>query len=428
MGYGTIAGYLAQWGLLYKQGEVLCTHGLTYLLEEPAASAALVRLLAERTGVDLPSEVSWVAEVSHPETAGRVDLEAQLADGTPVVEIEAKLWANLDCRQLHAYATHVASTHSDGVLAVLMPPDRVDEAVATVRRCFAVQVREPGWRSEDPAVHLAVLDWETVLDRLEGAVGGLHAENVRQLRGMYRSFMGPPPPSPCDAPEFEIVVVDRVTRVLTGPDAPVMPMGLERATQGGYRRRYLASRAGGGACFSIGTCVPFGNETTRFWMRYHQNTPGIAAIYTRLLGSPAGSRLVADNPHLWIPLDLPDGNDDDGIIEALVEQARSIDAIAAAPPTPVNTALSTGPEVEWVEVEVHGRRYEALCTLNGVTARAIVDQSPADGSWVAYALRGDWHRSGIHQRTAGNSEESAKAAALDAAWQVLESRAFDPDA
>lgn len=186
MGYGTIAGYLAQWGLLYKQGEVLCTHGLTYLLEEPAASAALVRLLAERTGVDLPSEVSWVAEVSHPETAGRVDLEAQLADGTPVVEIEAKLWANLDCRQLHAYATHVASTHSDGVLAVLMPPDRVDEAVATVRRCFAVQVREPGWRSEDPAVHLAVLDWETVLDRLEGAVGGLHAENVRQLRGSPR--------------------------------------------------------------------------------------------------------------------------------------------------------------------------------------------------------------------------------------------------
>lgn len=97
MSHWTLTGSLAQWGLLYKTGEVLCTHWLACQFEKQGANAAFVALLEEETGIHLPRAMSWLAGLHHPETAG---------------------W--------------------------------VVEAIATVQRCFAAGKRHPGCESRTP--------------------------------------------------------------------------------------------------------------------------------------------------------------------------------------------------------------------------------------------------------------------------------------
>ena len=86
----TLLGHLAQFASLSSQGEFLCTQGLPHLLGEHAdASAALATELTARTGVDLPHDLTWLAEPPQSD-GGRPDLEARLG-AIPIVKIEAKL-------------------------------------------------------------------------------------------------------------------------------------------------------------------------------------------------------------------------------------------------------------------------------------------------------------------------------------------------
>src|SRR4051812_2622651 len=101
----TLAGYLAQTGFLARRSEVLCTHGLAYLLEDPAASAALAELLSNTGAGPVAADLAWLPEVSH-DSGGRVDLEGRTANTTSVVT-EAKLNATLGQDQLRNYAEHL---------------------------------------------------------------------------------------------------------------------------------------------------------------------------------------------------------------------------------------------------------------------------------------------------------------------------------
>lgn len=83
-------------------------------------------------------------------------------------------------------------------------------------------------------------------------------------------------------------------------------------------------------------------------------------------------------------------------------------------------------KVEWAEVPVvGGRRLVASCPLDGQTARAVADQSAADGSWSAYALLGDWSDHPVHRFRPADNELHAQAEALNAAWAVLDPPAFE---
>ena len=116
---------------LYTQGEVLCTQGLAYLLRDPDSSARLVDEIQTRTSVTLPPALRWQAE-AHQQDAGRPDLEATVADGTPYVKVEAKLGADLDAGQLRSYLTDLHVRAPVGVLIVLVPKHRIDEAESLV--------------------------------------------------------------------------------------------------------------------------------------------------------------------------------------------------------------------------------------------------------------------------------------------------------
>lgn len=68
----------------------------------------------------------------------------------------------------------------------------------------------------------------------------------------------------------------------------------------------------------------------------------------------------------------------------------------------------------------------ALTIADGVGARAVVDQSPADGSWAAYAVKGDRNAHAVHRLEAADNELAAKAPALDAAWALVEPTCSTP--
>lgn len=332
----TLAGYLAQTGFLWQQSEVLCTHGLAYLLEDPAASAALAALLSDKAGADLPRDLVWAPEVSHADR-GRVDLEGQLDDRTPVVEIEAKLDASLAPAQLRSYASHVASgAAADPVLAVLVPSYRREEATKIIDATFrsnlpglpAAALRRP--------VATAVISWEEVFEALDGVLSGSQACDAVQLRGMYATFTGdfrvPSSGSLWQEHEAEFVaLVDRASRRLFDAATVVFPMSLEPSRVGGYgyRRRYAPSRVSRETALSIGVRDPFEGHMTPIWLRYHCKTPGFQVALKNLRSSRLVSDLVAGTPHAWLPLEVLSGQGADCAVDDLVRQAEVVDLIAA---------------------------------------------------------------------------------------------------
>lgn len=136
----TLAGHLAQTGYLTKHGEVLCTVGLTYLLEDRISRRAFEALLERTAGPVLPGPLSWIAEAQQADK-GRPDLEGRTVDEVAVVKVEAKITAALQSDQLASYASALAAPStaggSGGLLVVLVPEARRREADAVVEQLHA---------------------------------------------------------------------------------------------------------------------------------------------------------------------------------------------------------------------------------------------------------------------------------------------------
>lgn len=342
---GTLLGHLAQFASFTTQGEVLCTQGLAYLLRHPAAHQALAAEIADRSGVALGDNVTWVAEAHQESDRGRPDLEARLGGDpqAPVVKVEAKLGAPFGGGQLQSYVSDLSSK-SGGVLVVLIPRYRLLEAASAVLEAF--QVSGPGpWRPPDsPTVAVIVISWEEVLEALlQVQVEPVYGE-VQQFQGMYQVLSGAhiePLASRDDliawrerAGVFENLV-DRATRRLSA-DGSLMPIGTEplaNEAEGleprGYRRRYICRRMGNYApCFSIGVRDPFAGHVTPIWLRFHKDTPGCDLLRAHLEASPLWPRVTVSNRSLWVPLEVPVGADGDQMVAELVAQAEEVVAAA----------------------------------------------------------------------------------------------------
>lgn len=68
--------HLAQFGSFYAQGEVLCTQGLAYLLEDSGARSAFSALIERRARHPVDADLTWAAGVLQSD-GGRPDLEAR---------------------------------------------------------------------------------------------------------------------------------------------------------------------------------------------------------------------------------------------------------------------------------------------------------------------------------------------------------------
>jgi len=340
----TLLGHLAQFSSFSTQSEVLCTQGLTYLLENPEARAAIAEQIAAHAGVAVGGGLTWRAEVRQLEDSTRPDLEACTPDGKPVVKIEAKLGALLVEAQLRSYAADLHRRSGRGVLMVLVPAHRTSEAAEVVNRAFDVTGTAPWKPASYLGIAVIVTAWDEIVSWLEAVASEPFRFELAQLASMYRVLAGNDiePLAGRDellawrerAGVFESLV-DRVTRQLSGASR-LLPMGVEALSgdlEGldpvGYRRRFVCLPLGDAEpCFSIGARDPFAGHDTPIWMRFHKTTPRFALIRDRLRASLVAPRLVESGGHVWIPLDVPIGADGGGIVAALHSAAGAVIEVA----------------------------------------------------------------------------------------------------
>jgi hypothetical protein len=222
--------HLAQFSSFFKQGEVLCTQGLAYLLKNSAARAEFGAYISKHACRTLGSNLAWKAEVRQ-EDGGRCDLEACAANGS-VIKIEAKLGAPFGEGQLGAYAANIQKRCDGGLLLVLVPRHRTEEIIASVSSTFALTGNGPWRLGGPPGCSVAVIYWEDVLDVLRPVGSEPFHSDLDQFEAMYRVLKGRDIEPPTNDSELlawrdkqgnYFNLVDRVTRQLS-PHGQVLPM------------------------------------------------------------------------------------------------------------------------------------------------------------------------------------------------------------
>jgi hypothetical protein len=187
----TLAGYLARTAAFAVQGELLCTLGLNYLLSEITARVTLAKFLSENSDLEIPNDLSWASETRHDD-GGRTDLEGTV-DGVAKVIIEAKLGAAFGTGQLRSYAAHLSAQNSEGfgLLAVLVPKNRIQALATVVKDEFAVEGEGPRWQVHSFGIVIVTMCWEDVFDRLADRVDVSRKCDLDQLRGLYLALGDP---------------------------------------------------------------------------------------------------------------------------------------------------------------------------------------------------------------------------------------------
>jgi len=340
----TLLGHLAQWGAFFMQGEVLCTQGLCYFLQEyDDARSALAADIAVRSGVELGDGLTWRSEAFDPCFKDRPDLEATAAEGQPVVEIEAKLGAPFGPGQLESYAKRFVAERPS-VLMVLVPRSRIREAEEIVADTFSVAGSSPWQPRQHPSVRIIVVSWDEVLATLKQSCSPRLLGELEQFDAMYRVLSGydiKPLAGPEELAHWRereadfVNLVDRITKRLT-THHKLYPIGLEEPAKSadglearGYRRRYVCRPLGDlRPCFSIGTRDPFKGYNTPVWMRFHAKTPCFPIIETRLRSSPLATELIPSGGHLWIPLEVPSEVSGERMIDVLMAKAEAVIRVA----------------------------------------------------------------------------------------------------
>ncbi len=344
----TLIGHLAQFSVLSKQGELLCTQGLSYLLQDVDARRAFASHVLGKSGSAIVDAVTWRAEVTQQD-GGRPDLEAVAADGRITVKIEAKLGAGFSDDQFQSYSEDLQRHREGGHLLVLVPRHRVKEADQAVRGALHLDGAAP-WRLADRQdIVVCVILWDEVLSALAAVTSERFTGDLRQFQSMYRVLSGydiEPLASHEELLAWRekegmfVSLVDRVTRTLTlhGKVMPmyVMPLDQEptELEPKGYRVRYVSRPLGDkNPWFCIGVRDFFAGHDTPVWLRFDSNIPSFSLIRDRLNSSPLAQVLVDTGKHVWIPLSVPIHRDGEQMVEALLSQVEDVIAVAFRPLT-----------------------------------------------------------------------------------------------
>ncbi|CAG37868.1 hypothetical protein [Desulfotalea psychrophila] len=328
-----LMGYLAQFASFSKQGELLCTQSLTYLLMNMEAQCIFTSFLGAAVGSTIPETLTWRTEHCQSDGA-RPDVEGCRADGVPVVKIEGKIGAAFGERQLTSYMKELCGLNCPGNLILLVPRNRHEEATNHAVCEFALKGEGP-WQVKN--VSLTVITWEDLLQNLGTVVGQSFQEDLAQLHALYRALNGDDM-EPLTTDEQVLLwreqeawwakLVDITTRRFTLPGGSLLPLGLENAVAPYYRRYICRNILGVESCYSVGTRDPFQNHHTPLWLRFHRNTGHFQVITQQLEHSPLVSEIVRSGKDIWYPLEVPYNAEREVMVESLVSQIRRIVNVA----------------------------------------------------------------------------------------------------
>ncbi len=378
-----LLGHLAWFASFWQQGELLCTQGLAYLLEDPEGERALTDFVTSAAGQTVSLGLTWQAECRQGDQR-RPDLEGRNAAGKPVIKIEAKLGASFGDGQLQSYVSAFAAAEQGGVLLVVVPMARLEGAVGYVSEHFRVAGPGPWQVMREPVVvSCAVVAWEHLLTELSKVQSRGFQDDLAQFGAMYRVFVGDTV-GPTSVQELKRwreqqgwweVLVDRVTRELSTREGRVLPFGVDGGEHV-YWRRYVCRRVSGEeSCYSIGTMDPFEGYQTPLWLRFHGGTGHFKEIVGRLERSSLATKALRSGKHLWFPLEVPLESDSPEIIQVLIEQVREILAVAY-PPVALPESDATNETLG--DTAGRARREPGLRSASSLTSGAASQPAHAD--------------------------------------------------
>lgn len=186
----SILGYLARFSSFFRQGELLCTQGLAFLLNGQDYELAFRELVGAAAEWPLPTRLDWRPE-SRQLDGGRPDIEGKDADNRAVVKVEAKLGAALGDGQLASYLAATANEEFTGVVALIVPQSRREEILGSIRQEFGLTGAGP-WpiQMRTAETRMAVLTWEQTFEALRSIRSDEVGDNLNQLYAMYRVLNG----------------------------------------------------------------------------------------------------------------------------------------------------------------------------------------------------------------------------------------------
>lgn len=338
-----LLGRLAEQSWFVQKGEVATTRGLSIILEEEAARAALGEFIRQRTGVDVSATQVYLPESVHDD-GRRPDLEGLDIADRPRVVVEAKFGAALAPAQILSYLNDQSRrlgprdglpAVEQGVFILLVPLARRQEARYKLDEAFR-QRHSQIQRAYPIASEVVTWDewlsmWESSLASSEPSVDSIVAD-LAQLRSLCDALGGlviaPFRESVTGASwrekEADLkVLTNEVTKRLT--IGKVMPIGDEACF---LARRYvrLDLDLGGSASWaSIGIRADVADAGgTPVWLRFHKVTGGFDEIRDRLLASALRERVSRQGGHVWISLPLSGDDSGPELVDKLEEQYVTI--------------------------------------------------------------------------------------------------------
>ena len=339
---------------LAKSPEDVATEALAYILSRSDAARSAVQRLAEDWATcELRPVVAFRSQVVGGDAA-RPDLEAQDADGVPVVIFEDKFWASLTEGQPVTYLRRLAKR--GGVLCFVVPANRTillwDELVSRADREEGTQVAvvrdEPALKigRVDADRTLVLTSWGFLLGKLRTA---LEAEDnlaliadLRQLEGlvarMETAGFVPFTLSDLTAPTPRHVVqlcnlVDAVVeRLLQEPFAD--KKGLKATAGSGWYGHYLHVHAHG-CQLSFNAPMWARHGRSPLWLSV--KAPGFKASATvdRALAARFGREECVEIREgwgagaTWMAVRVPEGCELDGVVSDIVHQLADVAAVLA---------------------------------------------------------------------------------------------------
>jgi hypothetical protein len=327
-----LMAHLAQFASFSKQGELLCTQSLGYLLKNTDAQRKFVEFLGDSVDSTIPETLIWRTEQRQSDGT-RPDVEGYRVDGIPIVKIEGKLDAQFGKGQLTSYMTALYSPDYKGNLFILVPRNRDIEAANHAKTQFPIQGNSP-WRVQN--VRLAVITWEDLFQKLGTVRDNNFLDDLSQLHALYRVLNGDDmEPLTTDkqgllwrqSEEWWNKLVNITTREIAKPGA-ILPLDREKGAVPYYRRYICRNIRGVNSCYSVGVRDPFVNHLSPIWLRFHGATGNFQAIAQQLERSRFASKLVHSGKHIWYPLEVPEQAERNVMIDALVSQVTDIEEVA----------------------------------------------------------------------------------------------------
>ena len=242
----TLIGHLSQFSVLSKQGEVLCTQGLHFVLESKSLKQAFESQILQAAEFKTDGELTWHTEVRQTD-GGRPDLEARSPNGRAIIKIEAKLHAAFGTNQLASYSESLGQSSEGSLLIVLVPKHRVADAEDSILKA-GFKGLNPFNSVSAPSVCSAIVTWESVFDCLRAVDSQFAQGDLRQLEGLYRTVVGDyiEPISSSSVlkqwrirDDFFANIVDRVTRKLWELQGEAKVAPLSDFKNNGYLLRYV---------------------------------------------------------------------------------------------------------------------------------------------------------------------------------------------